>query len=195
MLLTDLAQDGLTVLPFHCLLKDSESFDEAKFLSDCEPYFQVISRETMPQCIADEMERYLDALYRQGKKAFGFYSGGESWTLLILKEIAVMDELLPEKSASFRALDGSILHSLILERLLGLKNDAAQSKTDYTTSMEKAVSSVQSGFSKCAFLLNPARLKEICEVADAGEKMPPKSTCFYPAIPAGMVINLSKDES
>jgi uncharacterized protein (DUF1015 family) len=191
-MLADFDQDGLTVLPSHCIASGLNGFDESMFLSDCEPYFQVISRETMSQRISDEIENNLDALYRQGKIAFGFYIGGAIWTLLILKELSVMDGFLPGSSETFRTLDCSVLHHLILGKLLGLnaKEVAQQNHLSFTTSAKEVIASVQSGSGQCAFLLNPARLKQIREVAVAGEKMPPKSTCFYPAVPAGMVMSL-----
>jgi uncharacterized protein (DUF1015 family) len=102
-----------------------------------------------------------------------------------------MAQLLPEKSEAYRSLDVSILHSLILERLLGIdkENMANQKNLVYTRSMKEAIASVQSGESQCAFLLNPTRVTEIRDVAAAGEKMPQKSTYFYPKLITGLVMN------
>ena len=48
---------------------------------------------------------------------------------------------------------------------------------------------MRSGKSQCAFLLNPTRVTEIRDVAAAGEKMPQKSTYFYPKLITGLVMN------
>lgn len=176
--LADMEQD-ITLLPAHCLINNLETWDETKFLADCEPYFQVIPRGTV-----DEIPANLDALYRQGKKAFAFYSGGVSWTLLILKDITVMAEIMPGKGEAFRQLDTSILHSLILKKLLGIPSMAI--KATFVDSISQALASVQDGRAQAAFMLNPARLKEICEISEMGEKMPSRSTMFYPTVPVGV---------
>ena len=69
---------------------------------------------------------------------------------------------------------------------------ANQKNLTYTRSFEEAIESVQSGESQCAFLLNPTRVTEIRDVAAAGEKMPQKSTYFYPKLITGLVMNQTK---
>lgn len=186
MMLVDMENDGLVVFPTHRMVRGLTAFSAERLLSACEAYFDVIPRSPLGEISAN-----LDALYRQGKKAFACYCGGEGWTLLILKDNSVMAELLPEKSEAYRGLDVSVLHSLILERLLGIdrENMANQKNLAYTRSMEEAITSVQKGESQCAFLLNPTRVQEIRDVAAAGEKMPQKSTYFYPKLITGLVMN------
>ena len=118
------------------------------------------------------------------------------WQVLTLKDASILEKFLPEKSASYRELDVSILHTLVLEKLLGIdkENMAAQINLTYTRSAEEAVQSVANGESCCCFLLNPTRVEEICSVATCGEKMPQKSTYFYPKLITGLVVNdLSQD--
>lgn len=184
LFLADTEQE-IALQPSHCLVRGLKELDEPKFLADCEPYFQVIPRGTTAEIAAN-----LDALYRQGKKAFAFYSGGASWTLLILKDSAVTEQLLPGRSEPFRGLNVSILHSLVLERLLktGIRAAGEEDTLSFTPSVETALSAVQNGFAQCAFLLNPARKKEILEICEAGEKMQPNSAHIYPPIPMGMVM-------
>lgn len=69
------------------------------------------------------------------------------------------------------------------------ENMANQTNLTYTRSAEEAARSVASGESNCCFLLNPTRVEEICSVASCGEKMPQKSTYFYPKLITGFVIN------
>jgi uncharacterized protein (DUF1015 family) len=66
---------------------------------------------------------------------------------------------------------------------------ANQINLTYTKFFEEAISSVDSGKSQCSFVLNPTRVTEIRDVAAAGEKMPQKSTYFYPKMITGMVMN------
>ncbi len=79
----------------------------------------------------------------------------------------------------------------MLEKLFGIdaENMAQQINLTYTRDFGEAIDSVQSGVSQCAFLLNPTRVQEIRDVAAAGEKMPQKSTYFYPKLITGLVMN------
>lgn len=186
MMLVDMQHDGLVVFPTHRLVRGLEHFEEKDLLEKCGQYFQVIPMDDISQ-----IEAHLDALYRQGKKAFAYYGGGDRWTLLILKDLSVMAGLLPEKSAASQGLDVTVLHSLVLERILGIdaENMAQQINLTYTRSFQEAIDSVQKGESQCSFILNPTRVSEIRDVAAAGEKMPQKSTYFYPKLITGLVMN------
>ena len=121
----------------------------------------------------DNMESELAKLYDEGKKAFGFYVGNGKWYRLVLKNLDIMDKLLPELSEPSRQLDVTVLHSLVLERIFGIdkENMANQINLTYTKFFSEAV------------------VTEIRDVAAAGEKMPQKSTYFYPKMITGMVMN------
>lgn len=186
MMLVDMAHPGLVVFPTHRMIRDVENFDGEKLLSACEKYF---AREEYPS--VENMNEVLTELYKEGKKAFGYYGGENKWTLLTLKDSSVMAEIMPEFSEASRNLDVSVLHNLILEELLGIdkENMANQVNLTYTRSAEEAFSKVDSGEFQCSFILNPTRVEEIGAVASAGEKMPQKSTYFYPKIITGLTLN------
>lgn len=185
MMLVDMEDPGLVVFPTHRLVRGLDSFDGAALLKSCGEWF-----ETAPRQDRQETETALDEYYRAGRHAFGFYDG-KGWRTLLLRDASVMDSLLPEKSEASRRLDVTVLHTLVLERLLGIdkENMAAQRNLTYTRSAEEAEHSVETGESQCCFLLNPTRVKEIGAVAAAGEKMPQKSTYFYPKLITGLVLN------
>lgn len=189
MTLTDMEDPGLTVFPTHRLVRGLEGFDEAALLAACQEDFSLAPCKTRQESLAA-----LEEAYREGQHAFALYSGRE-WTVLTLKDSAVMETLLPEKSPAYRTLDVSILHSLVLERLLGIdkENMANQKNLTYTRSGEEAERSVDQGESQCCFLLNPTRVEEIGQVAQNGEKMPQKSTYFYPKLITGLVVNSLED--
>lgn len=189
MTLTDMADPGLTVFPTHRLVRGVEGFEESALLAACQEDFIL-----EPQQNRADSEKALENLYQEGKHAFALYSGRE-WTVLTLKDPAVMEALLPGTSPAYRTLDVSILHSLVLERLLGIdkENMASQKNLTYTRSAEEAQRSVDQGESQCCFLLNPTRVEEIGQVAQNGEKMPQKSTYFYPKLITGLVVNSLED--
>lgn len=186
MMLVDMEHEGLVVLPTHRIVRDLPEFDEEKMLEGCREYFELTKESDI-----NTAEIKLKALYDEGKKAFAFYSGGEGYTMMVLKDISVMSKLLPEKSDATRQLDVSVLHTLVLEKIFGIDraNMAAQINLTYTKFFDEAVSSVQEKKAQCAFILNPTRVTEIRDVAAAGEKMPQKSTYFYPKLITGLVMN------
>ena len=102
-----------------------------------------------------------------------------------------MKKELPDLSEASQQLDVSVLHTLILEKILGIdkENMAAQINLTYTKFYEEAIMGVDKGEFQCSFILNPTRVTEIRDVAAAGEKMPQKSTYFYPKMTTGMVMN------
>lgn len=189
MMLVDMEHDGLVVLPTHRLVRDLENFDENSALEKCAEYFDITDIDDIK-----EIESKLSEQYEIGKKAFAFY-GRNGAKLLVLKNPSVISELLPDKSSATQGLDVTVLHTLVLERLFGIdaENMAKQINLTYTKYFDEAISSVDSKKAQCAFILNPTRVTEIRDVAAAGEKMPQKSTYFYPKLITGMVMNdLSK---
>ena len=186
MMLVNMESDGLVVFPTHRVLHSLEGFDAKEMLGRCKADFELC--EDLP---LSEMQPRLDSAYEKGEKAFAFYSGNASFTLLTLKNKEIMKELLPDMSEASQNLDVSVLHNLILERLFGIdkENMANQKNLTYMRDIEDAIAAVDSGEANCAFLINPTLVTEIRDVAAAGEKMPQKSTYFYPKIITGLVMN------
>lgn len=184
MFLADMADEGLVVFPTHRLVRDLKNFDETALLENSKAYFDI------KQISPDVVESELDQLLKEGKKAFAFYTK-KNCCLLVLKDKNIMRDIITDQSDAYRFLDVSILHSLILERLLGIdkENMANQKNLTYTRSFDEAIHSVNCGASQCAFFLNATAVSEIGEVAAAGEKMPQKSTYFYPKLTTGLVMN------
>ena len=185
MMLVDMEHPGLVVLPTHRLVRDLKDFDSKKLLAGCEEYFDIIPGQM------SDAEQLLKALYDEGKKAFVFYDGGENCSILVLRNMDIISELLPDKSAASQGLDVTVLHTLVLEKIFGIdaENMAKQINLTYTKYFDEAVDSVNNGTAQCAFILNPTRITEIRDVASAGEKMPQKSTYFYPKLITGLVMN------
>lgn len=184
--LCDMGHPGLVVFPTHRLVRDLDSFDKEQVLAKCAEYFE-IEKHTG----TEDMEQLLSDMDSNGRKSLGFYTGDGEWYQLTLKDISVMDSLLPELSTASRQLDVTVLHSLILENIFGIdkENMAQQINLTYTKFFEEAISSVDEGTAQCSFVLNPTKVTEIRDVASAGEKMPQKSTYFYPKMITGMVMN------
>ena len=84
----------------------------------------------------------------------------------------------------------SVLDHVILEKMLGLGQGSEGSSLDFCYEKQDAVKRVLDGEFQLAFLLCPVKTEMIKAMADAGERMPRKSTYFYPKLPAGLVLNL-----
>lgn len=190
MMLVDMEHPGLVVFPTHRLVRNLADFDAEKALESCQKYFDITEYSDI-----STIENNLMELYRQGKKAFAFYSGNKGYHLLVLKDMDIIKNLLPSASKATQELDVTILHTLILEKVFGIdpENMAKQINLTYTKILDEAISSVDSGKSQCAFILNPTRVSEIRDVASNGEKMPQKSTYFYPKMITGLVMNQLND--
>lgn len=190
MMLVDMEHPGLVVFPTHRLVRNLDSFNAERVIDGCKEYFDVTEHSDI-----NTIESTLMELYNQGKKAYAFYCGGSSYKLLVLKYTNIIKKLLPNASTATQQLDVTILHTLILEKIFGIdaENMAKQINLTYTKIFDEAISSVQQGNSQCAFILNPTRVSEIREVASNGEKMPQKSTYFYPKMITGLVMNQLED--
>ena len=182
MTLVDMDNPGLVVFPTHRLIRGME-VDAAALKEKCGAYFTVTEYPDVA-----EAERVLAA--NRDKHAFAFYTGGDGFTLLTAKP-EVDDLRFDGKPKSYSSLDVTVLHTLILEGALGIdrENMANQVNLRYTRSFDEAVQSVRSGESACAFIINPTKIREIKAVAEDAEKMPQKSTYFYPKLKTGLVMN------
>ncbi len=186
MLLCDMGDEGLVVFPTHRLLRDLENFDMGDIREKCEEYFDIFEKTGI-----ENVNVELEKLYNDGKKAYAFYTGESTYLLMVLKDISIMEEILKGKSEAYKNLDVSVLHNLVLERVLGIdkENMAQQINLTYTRDFNEAIEFVDSKKVQCAVIMNPTRVEEIAKVAAAGEKMPQKSTYFYPKQITGMVMN------
>ncbi len=187
MFLCDMENDGLVVFPTHRIVKGVEGFNKDKMPELLKKNFFVSEIEL------EKAEEFLDEEYKNGKKAYVYYDGQKALAIS-LKDITVMDKMFPDKSAALRRLDVTVLHSLVLEEMMGIdkENMANQKNLTYTRNIDEAITAAQNG-ADCCFILNPTRIEEIAAVARAGEKMPQKSTYFYPKLITGMVMNKIKE--
>lgn len=187
MFLCDMENDGLVVFPTHRIVKGVEGFNKEKMPELLSKNFFV------SEINLEKAEEFLDEEYKNGKKAYVYYDGEKAFAIS-LKDITVMDKMFPQKSEALRRLDVTVLHSLVLEEMMGIdkENMANQKNLTYTRNIDEAINATQNG-ADCCFILNPTRIEEIAAVARAGEKMPQKSTYFYPKLITGMVMNKLKN--
>ncbi|UCH88500.1 MAG: DUF1015 domain-containing protein [Thermoplasmata archaeon] len=188
---------GLVVLPTHRLVKNLEEFEPAQFEDKLQGDFILETFEFSAKNEEDQrkaMFTKLRQLYDSGKHAFGMYCENDRYYLVTLKD----DSSLGTRTdipGVLKQLDVTILHSLILDSILGIDEEklAQQANVEYIkdtgTAIQESIDMVNSGEFQLVFFMNPPKVEEIDLVAGAGEKMPQKSTFFYPKVYSGLIIN------
>ncbi|MCX7846495.1 MAG: DUF1015 domain-containing protein [bacterium] len=121
--------------------------------------------------------------------SIGWFDGHDWWTLQ-LRDLQAMRAAAPLHSDPWRALDVAVLHTLVIERALGIPPHAVEHETNiaYHRDPHEALQAVKTGAAQCAFFLRPTQAKQVCEVARNGEVMPQKSTDFYPKLLSGLAM-------
>jgi uncharacterized protein (DUF1015 family) len=92
------------------------------------------------------------------------------------------------KSAALRAVDVTVLHEVLFERVLGLTPAQQKERLSYSSSTTEALQAVAEQRCQAAFLLNPTPYRQVEQVCAGGETMPQKSTYFYPKLLTGLVF-------
>lgn len=176
--LVNIEDPGLIILPTHRLIKDMSDFNLTTFLEKTEKYFEIkkTDRDNIVKDLAEHKSR-----------VFGFYSSQTAY-ILKLKSMADMKKILPDRSKDYRDLDVAILHTLLIEDILGIKPENIEGHVRYERSANKAMRRVDTSGFQFSFLLNPTRSEQVKKIAQNKERMPQKSTDFYPKLISGLVF-------
>jgi len=175
--LVSFSDPGLIVLPVHRLIRNLSSESLAQFRNNLETFFEL---ESVP---LDETG--LPEISGATTRVLGLEPG--STVALKLRQPSSIKEIMPkEHSEVYKRLDISIVQHLVIDKLTAT---AKNSCVIYTPDMLEARRLVEGGEYQLAFLLNPIPVATIKAIADANDKMPGKSTYFYPKLPTGLVIN------
>jgi uncharacterized protein (DUF1015 family) len=193
MYFANMEDQGMLIFPTHRLVYGLESFRLEPFLAELSAYFEVEAHSFDPEDDVSRREAR-DILKKKGEErpTIGLFAGGRTMYFLTLKEVSSMDVFFDEKaSKALRTLDVSVLHRLVLEKMLHITPEAQEQQTNlkYVKNFDEPFSLVQTGKFQLAFLMNATRMVQVRDVANAGEKMPQKSTYFYPKLLSGLVIN------
>ena len=191
MYFTAIEDKGLLVLPIHRVLRNLVYFDPLRFEKDLERYFEVKIYKASKKTATRIRKKLMRDLEKKGldKHAFGMYLGQNRYYLLSLKDEKIVEEMVEEeKPKAWKRLDTNILHYSVLDRILGIAQET-EDKVMYVKDEEEAVRRVDEEGAQVAFFLNHTKLEEITAIASKLEKMPHKSTYFYPKLLSGLVLN------
>ncbi|OGX08779.1 MAG: hypothetical protein A2Z88_00975 [Omnitrophica WOR_2 bacterium GWA2_47_8] len=168
---TNMDSKDLQIFPMHRIIKKMPG--SLEFL---EEYFRIDKLKSK--------EDLMILLAKAGKNeyAFGLYSR-DGIRLLRLKNKLLIDSFIKEGSSEFKRLDATILKYFVFDKL-GIKSE----DISYTKDFQEASDMVDNGQADAAFIMNPVKIQQIQAIALNGERMPPKTTYFYPKVLSGLTV-------
>jgi uncharacterized protein (DUF1015 family) len=189
MFLSTMDQEGLVVLPTHRILHSLQGFTAAGLLEKARELFIVDKIENgvaKPQLIRKAVT---DTENHQPAFAVVFPGESHAWRFTLDPQSNSM--VLGLASKTIAKLDVTLLHSLVLERILGITPAAQEAQTNlrYVKDTAKAIAEAGKPGTQAVFLMTPSGVDKVKQVCDGGEIMPQKSTYFFPKIASGLVIN------
>ncbi len=180
---------GLVILPTHRLVHRLpatalESFDTRA--AELFELREVASVDAMRTAISED-----------GRGTIGVVLNGRvPLRVLRLRDRGAIAAAMPNVPSAVRELDVSILHTLVLDRIFGIKPEEVRrgGNIDYTIDAHAAVASVASGAADGAFIMAAPTIHDVERVCEAGATMPEKSTYFFPKLLTGLVMNPLDDD-
>ncbi len=190
MTLVDFSDPGLIILPPHRLVRGISKSTLDGLMVKLKSFFDI---EELPLNMPDVWRQVDDLLSGKvnqiGLVIFGL--GTEHLWVLRLRDLAAASQMMPYFHCElYKRLDVSIVDHIVLEKLLGLSSDSGEAVLTFSYDKLDAVNRVLEQEYQLALLIRPIRAAMIKAIADAGDRMPRKSTYFYPKLPAGLVFTL-----
>ena len=187
--LVDFTDTGLIILAPHRLIRGLSKTVLAELVTKLGAFFEITE---MPANRRDAWQKLDAEMAKPDSIRLGFYGSSiNKFYALKLRDTAAIAEMMPSfHSEIYRKLDVSVLDHIILENILGLGIDGrGEARVSFSSDREEAMKQVVHGEYQLVFFLKPVKPELIKNVSDANEKMPRKSTYFYPKAPAGLVVN------
>jgi uncharacterized protein (DUF1015 family) len=185
MTFINMESPGLVILPTHRVVHGLESFSPDMLRDRARSYFSV--EEVDPSIDAPRAVGILREAGHAGTAVLGVTANR---AFLFDTPRALASSLLQGLSLRQQSLDVVQLHKCLLEGVLGISEDAIrdQKNISYVRGAAEALAKVRDGSANVAFLMNPARMRQVRDIAFAGEVLPQKSTDFYPKLLSGLTI-------
>ncbi|MFC1980790.1 DUF1015 domain-containing protein [Chloroflexota bacterium] len=189
MTLVDFTDPGLVILPAHRLVRGIPRATLDELPAKLKTFFTI---EELPSSEPGIWQKVDDLLAEDRDQVclvlFGLAQ--EQLFVLRLNDFAATGQMMPYfHSELYKKLDVSVVDHVILEELLGLDHDREEASLAYCYSRPETVNKVLEQEYQLAFLLSPVKAKVIKAIADADDRMPRKSTYFYPKLPSGLIVH------
>lgn len=170
---------GLLILPTHRAMYGIKT---ENFIEKAKEFFTVKQYKNK--------EDLMNELGKAQSHSYGLYNG--DFYFLTLKDEQIINKFVEkDRNEEYRKLDVTVLHSLIIERILGISKEtvARKENIEYLREIEDGMKGIDNKKYSLFFILNPTKMKEVSLIASKQETMPQKSTDFYPKLISGLVIN------
>lgn len=185
MYLCPMEDDGLVILPTHRVLVEKSKVAWANALEKIKKHFDVKEYSDSAAALKD---------LEGSKKEIAFLLSTAEGKCFVIKtnpqKVAQIESLakIPE---AVRNLDVSILHKYLLPEVfeVNLHEGDEAKKIHYVKDTQEALQAPTKGQASLSFILNPTKMKQVEEVSNIGERMPHKSTFFYPKLLSGLMFN------
>jgi uncharacterized protein (DUF1015 family) len=189
MALVDFADPGVLILPPHRLVGGIPRAALSQLPAQLRSLFDIEELPLDAPDVWDKVDRLL-AAGGSDDVIFALFGLNEGrFTILKLRDFTTASQMIPYfHSALYKKLDVSVLDHVILEEFLGLGSGGEGAIIAFSYDGREAVNRVLEQEYQLAFLLRPIKPGVIKAVADADDRMPRKSTYFYPKAPAGLVL-------
>ncbi|MHC4401309.1 MAG: DUF1015 domain-containing protein [Planctomycetota bacterium] len=186
MMCVAMEDPGLVVLPTHRLFRGLPTLSSAELAARLSPCFATRPAGRGPEQAPGVWEE-IETADDQGTLGFFTQEDGQ-WLLAELSDEgrAKMAEVVPDHNEAWRELGVSILHRLVVDTLL---RQPDLPKPRYVHQVAEVVDGLRAGEFPLAALVMPATVDHVRTVSLGGERMPAKSTYFYPKLLSGLVIN------
>ncbi|MDQ2985494.1 MAG: DUF1015 domain-containing protein [Armatimonadota bacterium] len=177
--LSSMSDPGLVLLPTHRVVKDFPvPWDQVEE--------KLQGRFHTREVANDQIHRELCSLDKPDARVFGVALHGGRGLILTMNEPAdALAWIGGDASDLQKMLDVTILHEAILKDLFGI---SGSDKISYTRDAKEAISAPETDPQTVSFLMNPPSISDMRLIALGGEKMPQKSTYYYPKLLSGLLF-------
>jgi len=187
MTLVDFPDPGLIVLPPHRLVRGISKSTLNGLMAKLRAFFEI---EELPLNAPSVWQQVDDLSMETNESRLFLFGLAEHLLALRLRDFTTASRMMPYfHSELYKRLDVSIADHIILEKLLGLSSGREEARISYSYDRQDAVNRVLDQEYQLALLLSPVKVEVVKAIADAGDRLPRKSTYFYPKLPAGLVFH------
>jgi len=178
---------GLAILPTHRLISGLPELTSADLKTALGKHLTLEEMGTGEQAARATWEKMAAD---GGQGVFGFCGSADGvWLFARMVDASSMSSLASEQSDCWRSLGVSLLHRLVLDELVGSAYTGSEQKCQYVHLMDEVTTAISDKSCQLACLVAPATIEHVEEIASEFERMPPKSTYFYPKLLSGLVLN------
>ena len=184
MTLASMEDHGLVILPTHRIVHGLNSFDRERMLDEARPFFDIDRID-----LRAESRSATTLLSEAGENGTAFVAVTRQGPYMLRAKKRVIQETLASLPERERTLDVVQLHKILFERVLGISEEAVRDEENVRFERDafEAISWVRQG-ANVAFLMNPAHIEQVRDVAFSGRLLPQKSTDYYPKLLSGLTI-------